>query len=77
MKELSDDEMIEDIEVTVFAINPLWVENDAADLKEDDLPDDLSGTLNSDIDNDIDNDRFHLWIDCSKWISNRKMVLNG
>ena len=53
MEELSDDEIIEDIELTAFAINSLWVEIDAADLKEDDLPDDLSGTLNSDTDNDI------------------------
>ena len=33
MEELSYNGMREDIEVTASAINPLWVENDATDLK--------------------------------------------
>ena len=53
MEELCDNGMREDIEVTAFAINPFWVENDAADLKGDDLPNDLSASLNGDTDNDI------------------------
>ena len=55
-EELSDDEMMDEVEAAALAINnPLRVEDDDADLKEDDTPDDLSASENSDIDDDCSN----------------------
>ena len=55
-EELSDDEMMYEVEAAALATNnPLRVEDDDADLKEDDMADDLSASENSDIDDDCSN----------------------
>ena len=55
-EELSDDEMMDKVEAAALTTNnPLRVEDDDADLKEDDMPDDLSASENSDIDDDCSN----------------------
>ena len=52
-EDLSDDEVIEEDKKAAFNINPIWVESDTADIKEDDMSDDLSASENCDIEDDI------------------------